>query len=64
MAKNIFKNIKAEMKKVVWPTRKQLLNNTCLVIALVVIIAIIVLSFDVLVSFLDTHFWNFVTSRI
>lgn len=64
MAKGFFKNIKSEMKKVVWPTKKQLLNNTMLVIVLVVVIAAIVLSFDVLVNFLDTRFWSFVTSRI
>lgn len=64
MAKGFFKNIKGEMNKVVWPTKKQLINNTMLVIILVAVIATVVLSFDVLVSFLDTHFWNFVTSRI
>ena len=58
------KNIKAEMKKVVWPTKKQLLNNTVLVIALVIAVAVIVLSFDVIVSFLSEHFWKFVTSRV
>ena len=58
------KNIKAEMKKVVWPTKKQLLNNTVLVIALVIAMAVIVLSFDVIVSFLSEHFWSFVTNRV
>lgn len=64
MAKGFFKNIRAEMKKVVWPTKKQILNNTGLVIVLVIALAVVVLSFDVIVSFLDTHFWNFVTSKI
>ena len=64
MAKGFIKNVKAEMKKVVWPTKKQILNNTGLVIGLVIVLAAIVLSFDVLVSFLDTHFWSFVASKI
>ncbi len=64
MAKGFFKNINAEMKKVVWPTKKQILNNTGLVIVLVIALAVVVLSFDVIVSFLDTHFWSFVTSKI
>ena len=44
MAKGFVKNIKAEMKKVVWPTKKQILNNTGLVIGLVIVLAAIVLS--------------------
>ena len=35
---NFFREMKSELKKVVWPTKKELINNTCAVIAFVVII--------------------------
>ncbi len=41
-----FKEMKAELKKVVWPTPKELVNNTVAVIAFVLIIAIIVFICD------------------
>ncbi|MDD2376262.1 MAG: preprotein translocase subunit SecE [Clostridia bacterium] len=62
---NIFlKGIKAELKKVVWPTKKQLINNTIIVILLVLALAAIVLTFDMIVEFLDTHLWNLIRSKI
>ena len=45
--KHYFKEMKAELKKVVWPTPKQLVNNTVAVIAFVLIFAIIVFVLDV-----------------
>lgn len=44
--KNFFKNFKAELKKVIWPTPKQLVNNTIAVITIVLITAIIVFVLD------------------
>ena len=41
-----FKEMKAELKKVVWPTPKELVNNTAAVIAFVFIIALIVFICD------------------
>ena len=41
-----FKEMKTELKKVVWPTPKELLNNTLAVIGFVIIIAIIVFILD------------------
>lgn len=43
---NFFREMKSELKKVVWPTKKELINNTSAVIAFVVIIAIIVFMLD------------------
>lgn len=42
-----FKDIKAELKKVIWPTRKQLTNNTLIVLACILLIgaAIWILDF-------------------
>ena len=41
-----FKAMRAELKKVTWPTPKELVNNTVAVISFVVIIALIVFVLD------------------
>ncbi len=33
-----FKDLKAEIKKVIWPTKKQLINNTIIVIVAILVI--------------------------
>ena len=44
--KTFLKGFKAELKKVTWPTPKQLVNNTVAVITIVLITAIIVFVLD------------------
>ena len=44
--KSFFKGFKAELKKVIWPTPKQLVNNTTAVITIVLITALIVFVLD------------------
>ena len=44
--KHFFKDFKAELKKVIWPTPKQLINNTMAVVAIVIILAAIVFVLD------------------
>ena len=44
--KNFLKDFKAELKRVIWPTPKQLLNNTTAVVTIVIITAIIVFALD------------------
>jgi len=44
--KHFFKDFKAELKKVIWPTPKQLVNNTIAVVTIVVITAVIVFALD------------------
>ena len=51
--KSFSKDFKAELKKVVWPTPKQLLNNTVAVITIVLITAIIVFVLDLAFEFLN-----------
>ena len=46
MKKSFFKDVKAELKRVTWPTTKQVVNNTVGVIIIVVITAIIVFILD------------------
>ena len=45
--KHFFKDFKAELKKVIWPTPKQLANNTTAVVAIVLLTAVIVFALDV-----------------
>ena len=45
--KHFFKDFKAELKKVIWPTPKQLVNNTVAVITIVLTTALIVFVLDV-----------------
>ncbi len=53
--KHFFKDFKAELKKVIWPTPKQVANNTTAVITIVLITAIIVFVLDVAFEKLNTH---------
>ena len=46
--KHYFKDFKAELKKVIWPIPKQLINNTITVIAMVLITAVIVFALDLI----------------
>ena len=40
------KEMKSELKKVQWPTRKQTVNNTLIVIACVVVVGLFIWVFD------------------
>jgi len=44
--KHFFKDFKAELKKVIWPTPKQLVNNTIAVVVIVLIVSAIVFVLD------------------
>ena len=41
-----FREMRSELKKVVWPSGKQLVNNTVVVLVAVLIVGIIVCLFD------------------
>lgn len=43
-----FRDARGEMKKVVWPSRKTVLNNFLVVVAFVVICAVIIFLLDLL----------------
>ena len=64
MAKGFFKGVKAELKKVVWPTKNQLINNTVLVIGLIIAFSVIVLGFDMILEFCDEKLWDFIRTKI
>ena len=45
-----FREMKSELKKVVWPTRQQLVNNTLVSVVVMVASAIVLWGFDMLAS--------------
>ena len=51
-AKKGLKATKSELKKVVWPTRTQLTNNTGIVIAAILVFGVILFGLDSLFSLL------------
>lgn len=53
--KSFFKEFKAELKRVSWPTPKQLVNNTVAVISIVLIVCAIVFVLDVIFESLNTY---------
>ncbi|MBO5412789.1 MAG: preprotein translocase subunit SecE [Clostridia bacterium] len=53
--KHFFKDFKAELKKVIWPSPKQLVNNTVAVITIVLITAVIVFALDFAFETINTY---------
>ena len=53
--KSFFKGFKAELKKVSWPTPKQLANNTVAVIAIVLLTTVIVFALDLVFEAANKH---------
>lgn len=45
------KSTKSEIKKISWPTRKQLFNNTAIVIICIVIVGIVIFALDTFFGF-------------
>ena len=41
-----FREMKSELKKVVWPSRKQVLRNTLVVILVVLVVGVLIWLFD------------------
>lgn len=48
--KAYFRGVKAEVKKVSWPNKKELINHTAVVIALCTVVGLIIWLFDTLVK--------------
>lgn len=45
--KKFFKDTKAELKKVTWPTKEQLIHNTGVIIVFIIIVTVILSVLDV-----------------
>ena len=43
---NYFKDVKSELKKVIWPTFPKVVKNTGIVIVAIIVSALIILAFD------------------
>ena len=52
--RHFFKDVKAELRKVIWPTPKQLFNNTLAVIVSVIIVGVIVFLLDLCFEKINT----------
>lgn len=52
--KHFFKDFKAELKRVVWLTPKQLFNNTVAVITIVLIVGLVVFALDLVFELLNS----------
>ncbi|MBE5812206.1 MAG: preprotein translocase subunit SecE [Clostridiales bacterium] len=46
MKNNMVKETKSELKKVIWPSRKDVINGTVVVAVMVIIVGAIILAFD------------------
>ncbi|MCI8620852.1 MAG: preprotein translocase subunit SecE [Clostridia bacterium] len=53
--KHFWKDFKAELKKVIWPTRSQVANNTIIVIVIVLLVTAIVFVLDLAFEALNTY---------
>ena len=53
--KTFWKSLKVELKKVIWPTPKQLFNNTVAVISIVLVTAVIVCVLNLAFEALNRH---------
>jgi len=51
-----FRELKSELKKVTWPTVKQIRNNTGVVIAAMVVVAVIVALLDFVFQYIFSLF--------
>ena len=46
-----FREMKSELKKVVWPSKSQMINNTLVVLACVLVVGIFIWVFDAVANF-------------
>jgi preprotein translocase subunit SecE len=56
--KKYFKDTKAELKKVTWPTKEQLKQNTMVIVAFIIMIGIFLFAFDLLFSWASSLLTN------
>lgn len=64
MKKNFIKETRSELKKVIWPTGKQVLNNTGVVIAMVALVGVIIFLFDTLSLEVIKNLGDWISTRI
>lgn len=62
--KHFFKDFKAELKKVIWPTPKQLINSTIAVIVIVLLTSAIVFVLDVVFDLMNNYGINKIKEKV
>ena len=62
--KHFWKDFKAELKKVIWPTRSQVVNNTVIVVVIVLIVTAVVFVLDLSFEALNTYGINPLKSTV
>ena len=62
--KRFFKDFKAELKKVIWPTPKQIINSTTAVITIVLLTAAIVFVLDLCFDLINEYAINKLKANI
>ena len=62
--KHFFKDFKAELKKVIWPTPKQLINSTIAVIVIVLITSAIVFVLDLAFDGMNNYGINKIKAKL
>ena len=55
-----FRELRSELKKVVWPTTQQVLKNTLIVLACVLVVGVFIWLFDLVAGFGVTKLISFV----
>lgn len=56
-----FRELKGEIRKIVWPTRKQTINNSVVVIAAILVVGVYIWVLDAIFNFgIQTLLQNFV----
>lgn len=53
-----FSDVKGEFKKIVWPTRKQAINNTLVVLGFSIAVGIVVWSLDAILTAIVNLFFR------
>ncbi len=46
----LFRDLKSEFKKIVWPSKKQVINNTLIVIAAIIVIGLFIWALDAILA--------------
>ena len=55
-----FRELRSELKKVVWPTPQQVLKNTLIVVAAVVVVGLFICLFDIVSNYGITALINWI----
>lgn len=61
--RGFFQNMKAELKKVIWPTGKQTVKSTFVTIAFVLLISAILIVLNLFFNFLSDRWYDLILGR-